>query len=74
MPNFRGAAELPHVGVYVNYWKTFVHAGLATPAGERGTISLYGKPAPPRELPADRVADSQTWTETYAHGRRGRCR
>lgn len=26
-----------------NYWKTRVHRGLATPQGDRGCISLYGK-------------------------------
>lgn len=30
-----GTAEFPHVAIDTNHWKTFCHAGLATPAGER---------------------------------------
>ena len=35
--------ESPHVAVDVDYWKTFVHNGLATPAGDRGSIGIFGK-------------------------------
>ncbi len=72
MPNVRGTAEFPHAAIDTNYWKTFCHAGLATPAGERGTITLYGKSARPHELFAEHVAGSETWTETYGHGRSAR--
>lgn len=35
IPKVRKTAEFPHVMVAVNRWKTFVHAGRATAAGER---------------------------------------
>ncbi|MEZ6068280.1 MAG: terminase gpA endonuclease subunit [Planctomycetaceae bacterium] len=28
----------------VNHWKTFVHTRLATPVGDRGSLTIYGRP------------------------------
>ena len=55
IPNVSRTAEFPHVQADVNYWKTFVHRALATPAGERGCLSLYGRPEM-HELFAQHVA------------------
>ena len=69
MPSVSKTAEFPHVAVDVNYWKTFVHAGLATAAGDPGAISLFGSKPTAHELFAEQVAHSETWVETHGHGR-----
>ena len=69
IPSVRKTAEFPHVLVDVNHWKTFVHAGLATAAGERGCISIFGRDAAEHELFAEHVAHSETWVESTALGR-----
>ena len=42
VPNVRRTAQFSHVLIDTNYWKSFVHGGLATAASDRGCISLYG--------------------------------
>lgn len=69
VPNVSKTAEFPHVAVDVNYWKTFVHSGLATAAGDRGCVSLFGAKGRDHELFAEHVAHSETWVETQGHGR-----
>jgi len=69
IPNVRKTAEFPHVLVDVNYWKTFVHSGLATAAGDRGCISIFGTDGREHDLFAEHVAHSETWVETSALGR-----
>jgi hypothetical protein len=69
IPNVRKTSEYPHVLVDVNYWKTFVHAGLATALGERGCLSLFGKKGEDHALFAEHVARSETWVETQGMGR-----
>ena len=69
VPNIRKTGEFPHALVDVNYWKTFVHAGLATAAGDRGCISIFGEDAREHDLFAEHVAHSETWVETSALGR-----
>jgi len=69
IPNVRKTGEFPHVLVDVNYWKTFVHAGLATAAGDRGCISIFGSDGREHDLLAEHVAHSETWVETTALGR-----
>jgi len=69
VPNVSRSSEFPHVQVDVNYWKTFVHAGLATAAGDRGSISLFGRKPKDHELFAEHIAHAETWVETQGHGR-----
>jgi len=69
IPNVRRTGEFPHVLTDVNYWKTFVHSGLLTAAGDRGCISLFGSDGREHELFAEHVAHSETWVETTALGR-----
>jgi hypothetical protein len=69
VPNVRKTSEFPHVLVDVNYWKTFVHMGLATAPGECGCISIFGDDAHEHELFAEHVALSETWVEVHALGR-----
>lgn len=69
IPNVRKTGEFPHVLVDVNYWKTFVHAGLGTAAGDRGCISLFGSDGHEHELFAEQIARSESWVETTGMGR-----
>jgi len=69
IPNVRKTGEFPHVLVDVNYWKTFVHAGLATAAGDRGCLSLFGKDGREHDMFAEHVAHSETWVEVQGMGR-----
>ena len=68
-PSVKGTREFPHVAMDVNYWKDFVHAGLAMPAGDPGAITLWGKKAETHELFAEHVAGSESWIETSGYGR-----
>jgi hypothetical protein len=68
IPNVRKTGQFPHVLVDVNYWKRFVHEGLATAAGDRGCISLFGKDARQHELIAEHVARSEKWVEVTGPG------
>lgn len=42
MPNVQGKRAVRHALFDTNYWKTFVHARLAVPMGDRGCLSLFG--------------------------------
>ena len=68
IPNVSKTAEFPHMAVDVNYWKTFVQNGLATAAGDPGSIGLFGTPGQ-HDLFAQHIAASETWVETVGHGR-----
>ena len=68
-PSVSKTAEFPHVAADVNYWKTFVHSGLATAAGDPGAITIFGRKPRDHELFAEHVAHSETWVETQGHGR-----
>ena len=69
VPNVRKTGEFPHVLIDVNYWKSFVHAGLATAAGDRGSISLFNPDGHGHDLLAEHIARSETWVETTGLGR-----
>ena len=42
LPNTRGKRAIRHVVFDTNYWKSFLHARLAVPMGDRGSLSLFG--------------------------------
>jgi len=69
VPNVRRTAQFSHVLIDTNYWKSFVHSGLATAASDRGCISLYGTakrnvpPGTDHSLFAEHVARSERWVE-----------
>lgn len=42
IPNVHGKRAVRHVVFDTNYWKSFVHARLAVPMGDRGCLSLFG--------------------------------
>jgi len=43
IPNVRGRRAVRHVVYDTNYWKSFIHARLAVPMGDKGCLSLYGR-------------------------------
>ena len=43
MPNVAGKRAIRHVIYDSNFWKSFVHARLAVPLGDKGSLSLYGR-------------------------------
>jgi hypothetical protein len=68
VPNVRKTGQFAHVLVDVNYWKRFIHEGLATAAGDRGSISLFGSDAREHALFADHVARSEKWVDLTGPG------
>ena len=42
IPNVQGKRAVRHVVFDTNYWKSFTHARLAVPMGDRGCLSLFG--------------------------------
>ena len=69
IPNVSRSNEFRHVAIDTNYWKTFVHARLATAAGDRGCLSLFGRKPEEHRRFAEHVADAETWTATEGRGR-----
>ena len=43
IPNVNRSSEFRHVAFDANSWKTFVHARLATLAGDKGAMTLFGR-------------------------------
>jgi len=69
VPNVSRTRELRHVQFDTNYWKTFVHARLATAPGDRGCLTFFGKSPNEHRLIADHIAGSEVSTQTEGHGR-----
>jgi hypothetical protein len=64
MPNVHGKRAVRHVLFDTNFWKTFVHARLAVPMGDRGCLSLFGdKPDQHRLLAEHLTAEYRVKTE-----------
>jgi len=69
IPNVSRSNEFRHVAIDTNYWKTFVHARLATAAGDKGCLTLFGRKPEEHRLFAEHVAGAETWTLTEGRGR-----
>jgi len=69
IPNVSRSSEFRHVAFDANFWKTFVHARLATAAGDRGALTLFGKKPEHHRLFAEHVAEAETYVVTEGHGR-----
>ena len=68
VPNVRGRRAVRHVLVDTNYWKSFVHARLATPMGDKGCLSLFGDGGEAHRLLADHLT-AEYRVRTEARGR-----
>jgi phage terminase large subunit GpA-like protein len=69
IPTVRGTRELRTVLIDTNYWKSFVHARLATPIGDKGCLSLFGRKAEEHRLLAEHLA-AEYRVKTEGRGRR----
>lgn len=55
VPGVAGKKPLRHILFDTNYWKSFVHARLATPTGGKGCLSLFGAEASRHRMLADHL-------------------
>ena len=69
IPNVSRSCEFRHVAFDANSWKTFIHARLATAAGDRGALSLFGKMPEQHRLFAEHIADPESYVVTEGYGR-----
>ena len=68
IPNVHGKRAVRHVVYDTNYWKTFVHARLAVPMGDRGCLSLFGQAPESHRLLAEQLT-SEYRVKTEGRGR-----
>lgn len=68
MPNVAGKRAVRHVVYDTNFWKTFIHARLAVPMGDRGCLSLFGDGAELHRLFAEHLS-AEYRVKTEGRGR-----
>ena len=68
MPNVAGKRAVRHVVYDTNFWKTFVHARLAVPMGDRGCLSHFGESADQHRLFAEHLS-AEYRVKTEGRGR-----
>ncbi len=68
MPNVHGKRAVRHVVFDTNFWKSFVHARLAVPMGDRGCLSLFGDNANAHRLLAEHLT-AEYRVKTEGRGR-----
>ncbi len=56
IPNVQGKRAIRHVVFDSNYWKSFIHARLAVPMGDKGCLSLYGRNPDAHRLLAEHLS------------------
>ncbi len=68
IPNVQGRRAVRHVVFDSNYWKSFVHARLAVPMGDKGCLSLFGRDPETHRLLADHLT-AEYRVKTEGRGR-----
>jgi phage terminase large subunit GpA-like protein len=68
MPNVAGKRAVRHIVYDTNFWKTFVHARLAVPMGDRGCLSLFGESPDQHRLFAEHLS-AEYRVKTEGRGR-----
>lgn len=68
MPNVQGKRAVRHALYDTNFWKSFVHARLAVPMGEKGCLSLFGDRPDPHRLFAEHLT-AEFRVKTEGRGR-----
>ena len=68
IPNVAGKRAIRHVIYDTNYWKSFIHARLAVPVGDKGSLSLYGRIPRAHQLFAEHLT-AEYRVKTQGHGR-----
>jgi len=67
-PNVHGRRAVRHAVFDANYWKSFLHARLAVPMGDRGCLSLYGRDPEAHRLLAEHLT-AEYRVKTEGRGR-----
>jgi phage terminase large subunit GpA-like protein len=68
MPNVVGKRAIRHVIFDTNFWKSFIHARLAVPMGDRGCLSFYGRHPSLHQLIAEHLT-AEYRVKTTGRGR-----
>lgn len=68
IPNVRGKRAIRHVLYDTNYWKSFIHARLSVPMGDKGCLSLYGRSPEAHQLFAEHLV-AEYRVKTSGRGR-----
>jgi len=68
IPNVQGKRAVRHAVFDSNFWKSFVHARLAVPMGDRGCLSLFGRDAEAHRLLAEHLT-AEYRVKTEGRGR-----
>jgi hypothetical protein len=68
IPIVKGKRSVRHVVFDANWWKSFVHARLAVPMGDPGSLSLFGRSAEPHRLLAEHLT-AEYRVKTQGRGR-----
>ncbi len=68
IPNVQGRRAVRHVVFDSNYWKTFIHARLAVPMGDKGCLSIYGRDPEVHRLMAEHLT-AEYRVKTEGRGR-----
>lgn len=67
-PNVAGKRAIRHVIYDTNYWKSFIHARLAVPVGDKGSLTLYGRIPGAHQLFAEHLT-AEYRVKTQGRGR-----
>ena len=68
IPNVAGKRAIRHVIYDTNYWKSFIHARLAVPIGDKGSLTLYGRIPGAHQLFAEHLT-AEYRVKTQGRGR-----
>ncbi len=68
VPNVAGKRAIRHVIYDTNYWKSFIHARLAVPTGDNGSLTLYGRLPAVHQLLAEHLT-AEYRVKTQGRGR-----
>ena len=68
IPNVAGKRAIRHVISDTNYWKSFIHARLAVPVGDKGSLTLYGRIPGAHQLFAEHLT-AEYRVKTQGRGR-----
>ena len=68
IPNVAGKRAIRHVIYDTNYWKSFIHARLAVPVGDKGLLTLYGRIPGAHQLFAEHLT-AEYRVKTQGRGR-----
>ena len=68
IPNVAGKRAIRHVIYDTNHWKSFIHARLAVPVGDKGSLTLYGRIPGAHQLFAEHLT-AEYRVKTQGRGR-----